>query len=95
MGPARTFTPIDVWDIQFTTSTRLSLPVPEGHTTIVVVFKGSIGISGGETVGPAEAGPFAQAGDHIITENTHHASMLLCCLANPLTSRSAGAVRLS
>ncbi|PTR13480.1 hypothetical protein C8R31_11145 [Nitrosospira sp. Nsp2] len=76
-GPAQTFTPINVWDVQIGTATPLSLPVPEGYTTIAVVLKGSVSITGGEEVGRGEVGLFGRAGDHISIENSQDASMLL------------------
>jgi quercetin 2,3-dioxygenase len=76
-GPAQTFTPINVWDVQIGTATPLSLTVPEGYATIVVVLEGSVGITGGETIGRAEVGLFTRAGDHISIANAKDATMLL------------------
>jgi redox-sensitive bicupin YhaK (pirin superfamily) len=76
-GPAQTFTPINVWDLQFATTSPLSLPIPDGYTTIAIVLKGSVSISGGETMGRAEVGLFTRAGDHISIANAQDASMLL------------------
>ena len=43
-GPARTFTPIDVWELRLNAggSTRLSLP--EGHTLALVALRGSFSV---------------------------------------------------
>jgi redox-sensitive bicupin YhaK (pirin superfamily) len=54
-GPARTFTPIGVYDITFEcTGKVLRFEVPEGHNTIVVVRQGSAVIGGeeGRNLGP-------------------------------------------
>jgi quercetin 2,3-dioxygenase len=76
-GPAQTFTPINVWDVQIGTAAPLSLTVPEGYATIVVVLEGSVSITGGETIGRAEVGLFTRAGDHISIANAKDATMLL------------------
>lgn len=76
-GPAQTYTPIDLWDIQFTMPAKLSLPIPEGYTAILVVRKGSVSVSGGETLDTAEVGLFERAGDHINIESAREASILL------------------
>jgi redox-sensitive bicupin YhaK (pirin superfamily) len=51
-GPARTFTPMNVWDVRLAAGKHLELDVPEGWTTAIVVLRGALRI-GGETVGEA------------------------------------------
>ncbi|SFF15995.1 pirin family protein, partial [Nitrosomonas sp. Nm166] len=64
-GPARTFTPINVWDLHLTNKQPLDLAVPDGHNTLLAVLKGSVHVNGSETLGTAEVGLFARSGDHI------------------------------
>lgn len=40
LGPAKTFTPINVWDLQITDS-QIALQIPAGHTSLFVVQSGS------------------------------------------------------
>jgi redox-sensitive bicupin YhaK (pirin superfamily) len=54
-GPARTFTPVNVWDVRLNRDTETVLDLPEGHTSILVVLSGRITVDGGETAGTAEA----------------------------------------
>ena len=69
-GPARTFTPIHVWDLRLASEQPLDLPVPEGYTTLLAVLKGSVRINSSETLDAAEVGLFDRAGDHIrISDN--------------------------
>jgi len=49
-GPARTFTPIHVWDVRVKQHARLQ--VPEGFTNALVVLKGDLNVNGAK-VGPA------------------------------------------
>lgn len=41
-GPARTFTPINLWDLRLKQGKKVSLHLPEGHTAGVVVLRGSV-----------------------------------------------------
>src|SRR5258708_5795482 len=45
-GPARTFTPINMWDVRLDAGAELRLPVPSGHNTLVAVLSGQINIGG-------------------------------------------------
>lgn len=53
-GPARTFTPVNVWDLRLSDTARLTLDLPEGHTAILAVLSGHITLDGGQGVGAAE-----------------------------------------
>lgn len=53
-GPARTFSPVNVWDVRLDRDADFSLPLPEGHTTLLVVLNGHITVNGNQPVGEAE-----------------------------------------
>ena len=53
-GPARTFTPINLWDVRLNAGHRAEFRVPQGHTTALLVLKGRVRLAGGELVGEAE-----------------------------------------
>jgi quercetin 2,3-dioxygenase len=53
-GPARTFTPINLWDLQLHAGRGAALPVPEGHMLGVAVLRGEVTVNGAEHVGPAQ-----------------------------------------
>ncbi|MBT9556514.1 MAG: pirin family protein [Myxococcales bacterium] len=53
-GPARTFTPINMWDLRLSAGASLTLDVPEGHTSALVVLSGHITVGGSEQAGEAE-----------------------------------------
>ncbi|KVE94157.1 pirin family protein [Burkholderia vietnamiensis] len=48
-GPARTHTPIDVWDVRLAAGGRARFPIAEGRTLAVVVLSGTVLVNG-ETV---------------------------------------------
>ena len=58
-GPARTFTPINVWDVRLVRDADVTLDLPEGHTVILVVLGGHVTVSqpdgDGQQAGEAEA----------------------------------------
>jgi redox-sensitive bicupin YhaK (pirin superfamily) len=53
-GPARTFTPINVWDVRLNQNADLTFDLPEGHTSMLVVLSGGLTVGGSEAVGEAE-----------------------------------------
>jgi len=53
-GPARTFTPVNVWDVRLDPDAEFSLSLPEGHTTMLVVLSGHMTVNGTQPVGEAE-----------------------------------------
>jgi redox-sensitive bicupin YhaK (pirin superfamily) len=74
-GPARTFTPIHVWDVRLEREARLE--VPAGFTTALVVLHGSVRVNGS---GPAEAATYAlldREGTEIRLESQQGARLLL------------------
>jgi redox-sensitive bicupin YhaK (pirin superfamily) len=78
-GPARTFTPVHVWDLRLASEQSFCLPTPEGYTTLLVVLKGSVNVNGSETIRAGEVGLFDRAGDQICIDSAQNATALLLC----------------
>lgn len=53
-GPARTFTPVNVWDVALGQDVDVSLDLPEGHTAMLVVLSGHATVNGDQGAGEAE-----------------------------------------
>jgi redox-sensitive bicupin YhaK (pirin superfamily) len=53
-GPAKTFTPINVWDLHLTSDADLALELLETHTTMLVVLTGHVTVNGSWDAGEAE-----------------------------------------
>ena len=53
-GPARTHTPLNVWDGRLAAGTELALALPEGHVAMLVVLSGLVTINGASQAGEAE-----------------------------------------
>ncbi|WP_411851191.1 pirin family protein [Stenotrophomonas sp. LGBM10] len=53
-GPARTFTPMDVWDLRLKQGHQTSLDVAAGRTLALVVLKGSVTVNGRQVAHEAQ-----------------------------------------
>jgi redox-sensitive bicupin YhaK (pirin superfamily) len=78
-GPAKTYTPIHVWDLRLASEQRIDLAVPDGYTTALVILKGAVCVNGSETIGAAEVGLFDRAGQSICIDSAQNATALLLC----------------
>lgn len=76
-GPARTFTPIDVWDLRLNQGAQVTLPVPEGHTAAVVVLRGTVQVNGETVVRDAQMVLLDRAGDALTLDANNDAVVLL------------------
>lgn len=87
-GPARTFTPIDLWDLEVKAGKRVTLKVPHGHLTSLFVLQGALA-SGDQAVKEAELAVFHREGDEISFE-TKADSRLLLMGGEPIREPVAG-----
>jgi redox-sensitive bicupin YhaK (pirin superfamily) len=76
-GPARTFTPINVWDARLKAGGRVELDLPDGHTALLAVLRGKVSINGGESAGPAELAILERAGTRVVLEAGEDATVLV------------------
>ncbi len=76
-GPARTFTPIQVWDLRLAGGHSATLPVADGHTAALVLLKGGARVNSVERIGPAEVALFDRAGEGLEVEATEDSTALL------------------
>jgi redox-sensitive bicupin YhaK (pirin superfamily) len=76
-GPAKTFTPLSVLDLRLQGSGRTELPLPEGHTALLVVLNGSALLNGAEIAGAAELAIYERAGDRIAIEAKEDSTILV------------------
>ncbi|HDS1222249.1 TPA: pirin family protein [Stenotrophomonas maltophilia] len=76
-GPARTHTPMDVWDIRLRQGHHAELPVADGRTLALVVLKGTVRINGGQPVGEAQLVTFDRSGEDVFVDADSDATLLL------------------
>jgi len=89
-GPARTFTPIHVWDLRLASDAPTDLAVPDGFTTALVVLRGALRVNGSEAIQAAEVGLFDRTGESIRIDGGSGATALLLCgepIGEPIVGR--------
>jgi redox-sensitive bicupin YhaK (pirin superfamily) len=57
-GPARTVTSINVWDLELNSGKGVELPVADGHTTILIVQRGTVLVNGSTELAAVELARF-------------------------------------
>jgi redox-sensitive bicupin YhaK (pirin superfamily) len=75
-GPARTFSPMQVWDLRLTAGQTVHLPAPEGHTTVPLVLHGRVRTPNGEEATDAEMMVFSREGSGVTLEVVTDATVL-------------------
>ncbi len=83
-GPAHVHTPIQVWDLRLAINQPLDLAVPEGHTTALVVLRGTVRVHGAAAIGAAEVGAaevglFDRDGTVLRIDSADAATAVLLC----------------
>ncbi len=76
-GPARTFTPVEWWDVRLRQDGVASLTLPEGHTAAVVVLKGAVQVNGDAIAGESQFVLFDREGGEITLEARSDTSLLV------------------
>ncbi|MGY3931803.1 pirin [Aeromonas encheleia] len=76
-GPARTFSPMNVWDLRLKGGASLLLPAVDGWNTAIVVLKGSVRINGQEEAGEAQLVLLDPRGSDVQFETREGAVLLL------------------
>jgi quercetin 2,3-dioxygenase len=77
IGPARTYSPIDVWDVQLHAGQHVPFTVHEGHTLAIVVLKGSVRVNNSQTVHEAHMVVLAQVGTEFTIDADIDAKFLI------------------
>lgn len=67
-GPARTFTPINVWDLSLSFGASSSLAIPGGHTTALFLVSGQLAVNGAARALEGDLVAFERADDAIQLE---------------------------
>jgi len=76
-GPARTFTPMDVWDMRLKAGASLQLPIADGRNAALVVLRGSVRVNGEREAGPASLVLLERDGQDVAIEALEGTSLLL------------------
>ncbi|MFV0295958.1 MAG: pirin family protein [Hyphomicrobiaceae bacterium] len=76
-GPARTFTPIDIWDVRLSRDKTTNLDLPEGRNVAVVVLDGTVEVNGNAIVRASEMIVLDRDGGAITIEANSDAKLLV------------------
>ena len=76
-GPARTFTPMNVWDMQLSAGQTADLPQPDGWTTLLVVRGGSVQVNGDAVARESQMVILSREGSDVRIDANNDARVLL------------------
>jgi len=76
-GPAHTFTPIQLYDLQLRTEAPVSLIFPDGHNTSIFVLQGGISVNGSSKAGEAELIVCTRNGSQVTIEAQQDSRLLI------------------
>jgi quercetin 2,3-dioxygenase len=76
-GPARTFTPIDVWDVRLNAGRTSRFSVKGGHTLALVVLRGSVTVNGTESARDAQMVLLDRAGTDVVIDAQTDATLVV------------------
>ncbi|WP_334107901.1 pirin family protein [Methylobacillus sp.] len=76
-GPARTFSPMNVWDVRLGAGSTARFTLPAGHTTAVFVLHGAVSLGDTHTVRAAELAVMQREGDELVLAAQQDTVLLL------------------
>lgn len=77
LGPARTFTPMNIWDVRLDAGATATFRLPEEHSLILAALDGALRVNRAESVGMAETVVFARTGGEIVVSAERDTKFLL------------------
>jgi redox-sensitive bicupin YhaK (pirin superfamily) len=88
-GPARSFTPVSLWDVQLRAGEKLELPVPTGHTAALLVLRGAAQVADSARVTAGELALFEREGENLAVRAEGELSALVLA-GEPIDEPIAG-----
>jgi quercetin 2,3-dioxygenase len=76
-GPAKTFTPINLWDVNLRADKAVELTLPNEHTTALLVLSGKVVVNGEREAVEGDLAMFAPTGDRIALVGRENAKLLV------------------
>ncbi|MGL5814720.1 MAG: pirin family protein [Aeromonas sp.] len=76
-GPARTFTPMNVWDLRLNGGASMVLPLVDGWNSALIVLKGRVRINGQEEATEAQLVLLDPSGSEVQLETSEDAVLLV------------------
>ena len=76
-GPARTFTPVDVWDLRLNRDGRTGLDLPEGRNIVLLVLSGTVLVNDDEVARSGQVVLLDRTGGNFTVEANNEAKLLV------------------
>ncbi|HMR33039.1 MAG TPA: pirin family protein [Geminicoccaceae bacterium] len=76
-GPARTFTPLDVWDLRLDRDGRARLELPEGRNVVLLVLAGTVLVDEVDVVRAGDVMVLDRTGGAVTVEANNQAKLLV------------------
>jgi redox-sensitive bicupin YhaK (pirin superfamily) len=76
-GPARTFTPVNLWDVRLKAGRDIDFSLPSGYTTACFVLRGAVRVSTSERAGEVDLVLFDRDAQQITMNAEEDASILV------------------
>jgi redox-sensitive bicupin YhaK (pirin superfamily) len=76
-GPARTFTPINLWDVSLRAGKSAGLTLPDGHTTAFLVLSGEVLVNSEREAREGDLAIFARTGDSFTVDAKTDATLFV------------------
>lgn len=76
-GVAKTFTPINLWDVTLRAGKSAELPLPDGHTTMFLALNGDVVVNGERDAREGDLAIFERTGNGIFVEAKTDAELLV------------------
>ncbi len=76
-GPARTFTPVELYDVRLKAGYRTSFAFPEGYNASLFVLQGRASVNGSQAAGDAELIVCTRDGSHVTVEAQKDSRLLV------------------
>lgn len=88
-GPAQTYSPLNVWDVQLNAGKHVPFTVNEGHTLAIIVLKGTVRVNNSQIAREAQMVVLDQVGTEFTIEANTDAKFLILS-GEPLNEPIAG-----
>lgn len=76
-GPARTFSPVHLYDLRLKAGYQTELSLPDGFTMSVFVLQGRVVINGAQAVGEAEIALLGRKGERVVLQAEEETTILV------------------
>jgi redox-sensitive bicupin YhaK (pirin superfamily) len=76
-GPARTFTPINLWDVSLEAGGEAELPLPNGHTTALLVLKGQLRVNAESEAVEGDLVILSRSGENVLVKTEKDSKLLV------------------